>query len=69
MLSGTCIQAGFLLENGIRLVENNVFPGQGMIFPKNSFHYQANLGCDPVTFVAGWNQEDPGASTVGQRCK
>jgi hypothetical protein len=40
-----------------------------MTFPKNSFHYQANLGCDPVTFVAGRNHEDPGVATVAQRCK
>ena len=69
MLTGTNIRAGFLLENGIRLVENDLSPNQAMLFPKNSFHYQANLGCDPVTFVAGWNHEDPGAATVAQRCK
>lgn len=67
MLTGTSIQAGFILENGARLVQNTLAPGQAMLFPKNSFHYQANTGCDHVTFVAGWNHEDPGAAFVGQR--
>jgi len=67
MLTGTTLQAGFILENGARLVTNILNPGQGFLYPKNAFHYQANLGCDPVTFVAGFNHEDPGVATVGQR--
>ena len=69
MLSGSSLQVGFLQENGARLVANTIVPGQGAIFPKGSFHYQSNLGCEPAAFVAGLNNEDPGVATVGQRCK
>lgn len=69
MLSGTTLQVGFILENGARFVQNTLNPNQGFLYPKNSFHYQANLGCDPVTFVAGFNHEDPGVSSVAQRRK
>lgn len=69
MLSGEALQVGFILENGARLVQGTLYPGQGFVFPKNSFHYQSNTGCTPATFVAGWNHEDPGVATVGQRCK
>jgi oxalate decarboxylase/phosphoglucose isomerase-like protein (cupin superfamily) len=67
MLTGDSLQVGFILENGARLVQGTLAPSQGFVFPKNSFHYQSNTGCNPVTFVAGWNHEDPGAAHVGQR--
>lgn len=67
MLSGDSLQVGFLLENGARLVQGTLNPNQGFVFPKNAFHYQSNTGCNPVTFVAGWNHEDPGLADVGQR--
>jgi hypothetical protein len=67
MLSGTTLRTGFLQENGARLVTGNLSPGQGFVYPKGSFHYQSNLGCDPVTFVSGLNSEDPGVATVAQR--
>lgn len=69
MLTGSTLQVGFLLENGARLVQGSLAPGQGFIFPKTSFHYQSNIGCEPATFVAGFNHEDPGVAFVGQRCK
>lgn len=67
MLTGDSLQVGFLLENGARLVQETLNPGQGFIYPKNSFHYESNTGCNPVTYVAGWNHEDPGMATAGQR--
>ncbi|KAF9649044.1 RmlC-like cupin, partial [Thelephora ganbajun] len=67
MLTGSELKVGFLLENGVRLVTNVLKPGQGAIFPKGSFHYQVNTDCEPVTFVAGLNSEDPGVSSVAQR--
>ena len=63
------IEAGFIEENGARFVINTVSEGQGTLFPKGSIHYQINLGCEPLTFVAALNDEDPGASQVAQRCK
>lgn len=67
MLSGTSLQVGFTLENGARLVQGTLNPNQGFVYPKNSFHFQSNTNCDPVTFVAGWNDEDPGIAQVAQR--
>ena len=34
-----------------RFVFNTINPGQATIFPKGSVHYQANEGCEPMTFV------------------
>ena len=69
MMSGSDLKVGFIQENGARFVTNVLNPGQGAIFPKGSFHYQVNLDCQPVNFVAGLNSVDPGATTIGQRCK
>ena len=69
MLSGSNLKVGFLQENGARLITNLLKPGEGTIFPKGSFHYQVNLDCEPISFVAGLNSQDPGAATVAQRCK
>ena len=63
------MEAGFIEENGARFVINTLAPGQGTIFPKGSIHYQINTGCEPLTFVAALNDEDPGASQVAQRCE
>ena len=69
MISGSNLKVGFAQENGVRFVSNVLNPGQGTIFPKGSIHYQANLDCEPATFVACLNSEDPGVGTVAQRCE
>ena len=69
MISGSNLKVGFIQENGARFVSNLLSPGQGAIFPKGSFHYQANLDCGPATFVAGLNSQDPGVGSVAQGCK
>jgi len=63
------LEVGFIEENEARFVINAMSPGQGTIFPKGSIHYQINTGCEPLTFVAALNGEDPGASQVAQRCE
>ena len=63
------MDAGFIEENGARFVVNTLTQGQGTIFPKGSIHYQLNLGCEPITFVAALNDEDPGVNQVAQRCE
>ena len=63
------LEAGFIEENGARFVVNTVSQGQGALFPKGSIHYQINLGCEPLTFVAALNDEDPGVSQIAQRCE
>jgi len=67
MVSGSSLKVGFIQENGARFVSNILTPGQGALFPMGSFHYQVNLDCEPVTFVAGLNSEDPGTGSLAQR--
>jgi len=55
VVNGTGLEIGFIEENGARFVSNTVYPGQGSIFPKGSIHFQQNLGCDRLTFVAALN--------------
>ena len=69
MASEGQLETGFIEESGARIVVNTLTQGQGTIFPKGSIHFQANLGCKPVTFVAVLNDEDPGVSQIAQRCK
>lgn len=63
------MEAGFIEENGARFVKNTLTKGQGTLFPQGSIHYQLNLGCDPVLFVAALNDEDPGTSQIAQLCE
>ena len=63
------MEAGFIQESGARIVVNTLTQGQGTIFPKGSIHFQVNLGCEPIAFVAVLNDEDPGVSQIAQRCK
>jgi len=67
VINGTQLEVGFIEENGGRYVSNIMTPGQGTVFPKGSIHFQANLGCEPLTFVAGLNNIDPGVISVAQR--
>jgi hypothetical protein len=60
---------GFIEENGARFVVNTMSEGQGALIPKGSIHFQANLGCEPLTFVAALNNEDPGVNQIAQRCE
>ena len=69
MITGSSLKVGFIQENGVRYVSNVLSPGQASIFPKGSFHFVANLDCEPVTFVAGLNSADPGTAAIAQRCK
>jgi quercetin dioxygenase-like cupin family protein len=64
-VNGTFV-AGFIQENGARFVNITVNPGQAAFFPMGSIHYQANLGCDPVMFVAFFGSDDPGNSQIAQ---
>ena len=68
VVNGTGLEVGFIEENGARFVSNIVLPGEGTIFPKGSIHFQQNLGCDTLTFVAALNNVDPGVLSGAQRC-
>ncbi|KAI0081748.1 RmlC-like cupin [Panus rudis PR-1116 ss-1] len=61
------IQTGMLQENGARFVYNEVHANQAQVFTKGSIHYQQNMGCDPILFVAALSNEDPGVSSIAQR--
>jgi oxalate decarboxylase/phosphoglucose isomerase-like protein (cupin superfamily) len=43
---------------------NTIYPGQAALFPQGAIHFQQNLGCEPVIFVAAFSFEDPGTSTI-----
>jgi len=62
-INGTVL-AGFLAENDARFVMNTVNPGQATLFPRGAIHFEQNLGCDPVIFVAAFSDEDPGTSSL-----
>ncbi|KAH9899893.1 RmlC-like cupin [Cubamyces lactineus] len=66
VVNGT-ISSGMIEENGARFVFNKVDAGSAMIFPKGSIHFQQNEGCEPITFVAALNNEDPGVESIAQR--
>ncbi|THH27394.1 hypothetical protein EUX98_g6797 [Antrodiella citrinella] len=57
---------GMLTENGARFVSNTVNAGEAVIFPEGSIHFEMNLGCDSMIFVAGLNNEDPGVNSISQ---
>ena len=65
----TTLRAGFLAENGARFVSIDLAPGSATFFPQGSIHFEMNPSCEPAMFVAGFNDEDPGVSQIGQRCK
>jgi Cupin len=61
------IDTGFILENGLPTQINTTLTQyQGTVFPMGSIHFQLNRQCDEAVFVAGFNSDDPGASTVAQ---
>ncbi|PSN64485.1 RmlC-like cupin, partial [Corynespora cassiicola Philippines] len=71
LTSGT-LDFGYVLENGLvdagnnAEVANRLQQFQGTVFPMGSIHYQVNPNCEPATFVASLNSEDPGTSQVAQ---
>lgn len=62
-VNGT-LRVGMMAENDGRFVMNTVNPGQATLFPRGAIHFEQNLGCDPVFFVAAFSDEDPGTSSL-----
>jgi hypothetical protein len=70
------VKTGFMLENGFLAgkkpgqlttqVSAELSAFQGTVFPQGSIHFQFNDQCEPATFVATLNSEDPGTSQVAQ---
>ncbi|KAF2688040.1 RmlC-like cupin [Lentithecium fluviatile CBS 122367] len=70
VVEGT-VDFGYILENGLVAKGNPEIAGtlgkfEGTVFPMGSIHYQFNPKCEPATFVAALNSEDPGTSQVAQ---
>jgi len=63
IVNGTA-RAGMLQENGVRVVVNDLSPGQATIFPRGAIHFEQNLGCEPMIFVAAFSAEDPGTTSL-----
>jgi hypothetical protein len=57
-------EAGFFMENGNRFIMTNVTQGMAVVFPQGAIHFEQNMNCEPAVFVAGFNNEDPGVSTI-----
>ncbi|RUP49089.1 spherulin 1a [Jimgerdemannia flammicorona] len=58
-------EAGFFQENGARFIVNTLHKGEMTVFPQGAIHFEQNLNCEPAVFVAAFNNEDPGVSTIG----
>ncbi|CAF1061308.1 unnamed protein product [Adineta ricciae] len=57
-------QVGFYQENGAAFIMNEIQKNQVAVFPKGAIHFEQNLNCEPATFVAAFNSEDPGVLTI-----
>lgn len=62
-VNGT-LRTGMIQENGVRVVTNNVLPGQATVFPRGAIHFEQNLGCEPMLFIAAFSTEDPGTTSI-----
>lgn len=65
-VNGT-LEVGMIAENGARLVMNTIHPGQATIFPRGAIHFEQNMGCDTVIFVAAFSDEDPGTTSIANQ--
>jgi hypothetical protein len=64
---GGVVKTGFILENGIASqFSTELSQCQGTVFPQGSVHYEFNDNCAPATFIAGFNSDDPGLSSIAQ---
>ena len=62
------MRSAFVEENGGEgAVVDDLYQGDVMFLPQGLIHYQQNLGCEPMKFLAALNSEDPGAVTITSR--
>ncbi|CAB1104740.1 unnamed protein product [Ectocarpus sp. CCAP 1310/34] len=68
VIKGEQLRVAFVEENGGEgAVVNDLAQGDVAFFPQGLIHYQQNLDCEPATFLAALNNEDPGAITITTR--
>lgn len=56
----------FVLENGVRPIENTLSRFQMAVFPQGAIHQEFNPDCEDTVFVASFPDSDPGVSQVAQ---
>jgi len=66
VVEGGPIYTEMIMENGARVVKNNVSLGMATIFPEGSIHFQQNMACEPTVFIASFDNVDPGTSSIAQ---
>ena len=67
-IKGNQLRVAFVEENGGEgAVVNDLYEGDVAFFPQGLIHYQQNLDCEPATFLAALNSEDPGVVTITTR--
>jgi oxalate decarboxylase/phosphoglucose isomerase-like protein (cupin superfamily) len=64
VISGNKLRAAFAEENGGRVIVNDIGMGETTFFPEGLIHYQQNLSCEPVMFLAALSNEDPGVVSI-----
>jgi len=57
-------QAGFFSENGGKFIGHTLKPGMVTVFPKGVIHFEVNMQCERAMFVAAFNNQDPGVTTI-----
>jgi oxalate decarboxylase/phosphoglucose isomerase-like protein (cupin superfamily) len=57
-------QAGFFSENGGKFIGHTLKPGMATVFPRGVIHFEVNLQCERAVFVAAFNNQDPGVTTI-----
>ncbi|KAF8500564.1 RmlC-like cupin domain-containing protein, partial [Hysterangium stoloniferum] len=63
-IGGGQLMTQFIQENGDRVVTNALSPGMAIVYPKGAIHFQQNIGCEPVTFIASFDFIDAGVSQI-----
>eukprot|EP00904_Undaria_pinnatifida_P006383 jgi/Undpi1/2875/HiC_scaffold_14.g06252.m1 len=64
-IRGNHLRVAFVEENGGEgAVINDLMEGDVAFFPQGLIHYQQNLDCEPATFLAALNSEDPGVVPI-----
>jgi hypothetical protein len=64
---GDAVKTGFNLENwNASQFSTELSKYRGTVFPQGSVHYEFNDDCAPARFIAGFNSDDPGLSSITQ---
>jgi oxalate decarboxylase/phosphoglucose isomerase-like protein (cupin superfamily) len=58
------LKSQFITETGSIVVTNTLKTWQSILYPQGSIHYEYNAECKPATFVAAFNDNDPGTSFI-----